>query len=148
MKFITVSQDYFTLCGSDPEILHKGHRRPHVLLIALKYKGKNLTFAVPLRSNIPPSAPKWQYFALPPRATTRENHRHGLHYTKMLPITKQYQEKFWVGKDPSYKLFQQIIDENERRIVSECQSYLERYESGDHPKYSVDIDAALNKLGI
>ena len=47
-------------------------------------------FAIPIRSNIPASAPKNQYFALPPRPQTRPKNRHGLHYIKMFPVTKQY----------------------------------------------------------
>ena len=148
MRFISVSADYFALCGSDPEILHKGSNRPHVLLLSLLYKGQRLRFAVPLRSNIPPAAPKSQYFPLPARSTTKTKHRHGLHYIKMFPITKQYQEKFWVGENPDYLLYQRIIEQNEKTIVSKCQEYLKNYENGIRPRFSVDIDAALQKLGI
>ncbi len=64
--------------------------RPYVLVIRLKYIEKSYDFAVPIRSNIPAAAPKDQYFALPPRPTTRPKNRHGLHYIKMFPVTKQY----------------------------------------------------------
>ncbi len=147
MKFVSVSKDFFDLCG-DVELLRKGDRRPHVLVLSLTYKSRKLNFAVPLRSNIPPSAPKDQYFPLPPRPTTKPKHRHGLHYIKMFPITKQYQEKFWIGGNTSYLLFQRIITENQKQIIAECQSYLDRYAAGDMPPFSVNIDAVLSKLGL
>lgn len=146
MKFITVSQKFFDLCGDDPEILFRENRRPHLLVLSLKYKGVARRFAIPLRSNIPANAPKEQYFALPPRPSTRPGNRHGLHYIKMFPITKEYQEKFWVGEKSSYVLFQEIISKNEKEIVDACQKYLDDYASGVHPQYSVNIDNALEKL--
>lgn len=147
MKFVSISKDFFDLCG-DRELMRKGDRRPHVLILSLTYKTRRLNFAVPLRSNIPPSAPKGEYFPLPPRPTTKPKHRHELHYIKMFPVTKQYQEKFWVGKNKSYLLFQRIINENQKQIVAECQAYLNRYASGEKPQFSVDIDQILKKLGI
>ena len=146
MKFISVSQKYYDLCGDDPQLLHRENRRPHVLVLSLKYKGITRRFAIPLRSNIPANAPKDQYFALPPRPTTRPGNRHGLHYIKMFPITKEYQEKFWVGEKSSYVLFQEIISKNEKEIVDACQKYLDNYAAGIHPQYSVNIDNALEKL--
>lgn len=145
MKFITVSQEFFDLHKEDAEILHKGGKRPHVLVVRLLYKGKNRNFAVPLRSNISPGSPKWQYFPLPLRNTTKPHHRHGLHYIKMFPILKRHQRMFWVGENPSYVLYQSIIDKNERRIIQECQEYLDRYSAGEKPPFSVDIDAALER---
>lgn len=145
MKFITVSQKFFDLCD-DPEILYRKDRRPHLLVLSLKYKGQTTRFAVPLRSNIPANAPKNQYFALPPRPSTRQGNHHGLHYIKMFPITKMFQEKFWVGEKASYLLYQEIIAKNERKIVDACQKYLDDYTAGVHPRYSVDIDKVLERL--
>lgn len=65
----------------------------------------------------------------------------------MFPIEKQYQQKFWVGKSPEYKLFQSIIDNNRKQIINECQAYLSGYEAGNKPPFSVDIDKALAQLG-
>jgi len=146
MRFITVSEEFFKLCGDDPEILHKGTKRPHLLVVSLSYKGERWRFAVPFRSNISPATPKTDYFPLPPREATKPKHRHGLHYTKMFPITKQYQEKFWVGNKASYMLYHDIINRNEKRIISECQAYLDRYAKGFYPKFSVDIDGIIKKL--
>lgn len=148
MKFITVSNEYFELNKADSEMLLKGNRRPHVLLVTMKYKGHKYDFAVPFRSNIPPGTPNNQYFSLPPRATTKPGHRHGLHYIKMFPITKQYQEKYWVGNNQSYILYQQIIEKNQKQIIKECQEYLRAYEENGKPNFAVDIDAALQRLGL
>ena len=116
MKFITVSQRYFDMCGDDPELLFRENRRPHLLVLLLRYKGKVSRFAIPLRSNISATTPKEQYFALPPRPSTRTGNHHGIHYIKMFPITKEYQEKFWTGKDSAYILYQEIINKREKEI--------------------------------
>jgi len=89
MRLVSIDTSLFDKYKNDPEILTKS-KRPYVLVIHLKYKEKNYDFAVPIRSNIPAAAPKNQYFALPPRPTTRPKNRHGLHYIKMFPVTKQY----------------------------------------------------------
>lgn len=142
MKFITVSQRYFDMCGDDPELLFRENRRPHLLVLSLTYKGRVSRFAIPLRSNISATTSKEQYFALPPRPG---NH-HGLHYIKMFPIKKEYQEKFWIGKDSSYILYQDIINRKEKEIVEACQKYLDDYANGVRPKFSVDIDKAFERL--
>jgi len=72
---------------ADSEVLIKD-KRPTVLVMRLKYRSREHDFAVPLRSNIDPAAPKSEYFALPNRKTTKERHHHGLHYVKMFPVTK------------------------------------------------------------
>ncbi len=146
MKFITVSQRYFDMCKDDPEILFRENRRPHLLVLSLRYKGTSHQFAVPLRSNISSKTPKKQYFSLPPRPVTRPGNHHGLHYIKMFPITAEYQEKFWIGKDPSYILCQDIIKRNQKEIVTACQAYLDNYASGIRPLYSVDIEKAFERL--
>lgn len=131
---------------NDPEFLTKSSSRPHVLVLSLTYKGKKRNFAVPLRSNIPPGEMPWFYYALPPRATTKPKHRHGLHYIKMFPITKKYQCKFWTGKNPSYVLYQNIISKNKKQIIRDCQKYLNNYEKGLRHPYSVDIDSIIQQL--
>ena len=147
MQFITISKSFIELLENDvPEMLHKNTSRPHLLVLSLLYKGKRMRFAVPFRSNIPPSAPKNQYFPLPPRSTTKSKHRHGLHYIKMFPIKKEYQEKFWTGNNKNYLLYQKIITENQTQIIKDCQEYLNNYEAGNIPPYSVDIDAILSKF--
>lgn len=146
MKFITISQRYFDICGDDPEILFRKNRRPHLLVLSLKYKGQVSHFAVPLRSNISAATPKDQYFSLPPRPSTRPGNHHGLHYIKMFPITREYQEKFWVGKDAAYILYQNIINKHEKEIVAECQKYLDAYANGLRLKYSVNIDQVFERL--
>ena len=146
MRLITVSNDFFKLCGDDPELLDKGGTRPHVLVMRLRYKGAKHLFAVPLRSNISPNTPKEQYYALPPRSTTKPRHRHGLHYIKMFPILKQHQRKMRIEGNAFYETLQRILDTNESIIVDQCQRYLDAYADGSHPRYCVDIDAALRKL--
>ena len=89
MKLVTINNSLLLKYHEDPEVLQKS-TRPYVLVIRLKYRNTNYDFAIPIRSNIPASAPKNQYFALPPRPQTRPKNRHGLHYIKMFPVTKQY----------------------------------------------------------
>lgn len=87
MKIVSISQDFFDLVEGDRELMLK-HNRPCIVVVRLRFRGKRRDFAVPLRSNIAPNVPKDQYFALPPRPTTRPNCRHGIHYIKMFPITR------------------------------------------------------------
>ena len=146
MKFVTVSDDFFSLVSGDREILHKGSRRPHLLLIKLKYRGQVLDFAVPFRSNIPSAENKMHYFPLPPRSATHQSRRHGLHYIKMMPIDRKYLEKFWIGENDEYITYQKIVSKNIKRIVTECQKYLNEYEQNGRPNYAVDIDRIISIL--
>ena len=103
-------------------------------------------FAIPIRSNIPASAPKNQYFALPPRPQTRPKNRHGLHYIKMFPVTKQYLIRYRTDGNRFATLIQTIIDKNSKQIVNECQRYLDLYSQGIKPLYSTDIDYLIEQL--
>ena len=101
---------------SDPEVLTKSGR-PYVLVIRLKYKGQKYDFAVPIRSNVPAAAPREQYFALPPRPTTKPRNRHGIHYIKMFPVTKEYLIRYRTEGNVFAQLIQSIIDKNTKEIV-------------------------------
>ena len=92
------------------------------------------------------SAPKEQYFALPPRPQTRPKNRHGLHYIKMFPVTKQYLVRYRVEGNIFATLIQNIIDKNKKQIVDECQQYLDLYGQGIKPAYSTDIDYLIEQL--
>ncbi len=122
------------------------HGRPCIVVLRLSFRGKKRDFAVPFRSNISPNVPKDQYFALPPRPTTRPKHRHGIHYIKMFPITKRYQMRFRTEGNAYYETIQRILDENTREIVSACQNYLARYEQFGRSKYAVDIDRIIELM--
>lgn len=100
MKIVSISQDFFDLVDGDRELMLK-HNRPCIVVVRLRFRGKRRDFAVPLRSNIAPNVPKDQYFALPPRPTTRPGCRHGIHYIKMFPITKAYQRASGPGARPT-----------------------------------------------
>ena len=117
MKIVSISQDFFDLVEGDRELMLK-HNRPCIVVVRLRFRGKRRDFAVPLRSNIAPNVPKDQYFALPPRPTTRPGCRHGIHYIKMFPITKAYQRRFRTEGSAYYETLQRIIDGNTKRIVS------------------------------
>ncbi len=129
----------------DRELMLK-HNRPCIVVVRLRFRGKRRDFAVPLRSNIAPNVPKDQYFALPPRPTTRPGCRHGIHYIKMFPITKAYQRRFRTEGSAYYETLQRIIDGNTKRIVSECQAYLDRYEREGRPRFAGDIDRIVGLL--
>ena len=111
MKIVSISQDYFDLVDGDRELMLK-RDRPCIVVVRLRFRGKRRDFAVPLRSNIAPNVPKDQYFALPPRPTTRPGCRHGIHYIKMFPITKAYQCRFRTEGSAYYETLQRIIDGN------------------------------------
>ena len=145
LKIVSISQEFFDLCGDDRELMTK-RNRPCIVVVRLRYKGKRRDFAVPLRSNIAPNVPKNQYFALPPRPTTKPGHRHGIHYIKMFPIQKRFQRKFRTEGSRYYETLQNTIDASTKRIVDECQAYLDRYEAEGRPMYAVDIDRIVDIL--
>lgn len=145
MKLVTIRTDLLELYEQDREVLKKSGR-PYVLVLRLNYKEQNYDFAVPIRSNIPASAPKEQYFALPPRPTTRPRNRHGLHYIKMFPIKKEYQVRYRTEGNEFATMVQRIVDRNAKQIVEDCQKYLDRYAAGDRPQFSTDIDFLLSVL--
>lgn len=145
MKLVSINTSLLEKYRGDKEVLLKS-QRPYVLIIRLKYKDKSQDFAVPIRSNIPAAAPKQQYFALPPRPTTRPHNRHGLHYIKMFPVTKQYLIRYRTEGNVFATMIQNIIDKNSKQIISECQAYLDEYAAVKRPNYSTNIDYLLTKL--
>lgn len=147
MKLVTIDARLFDKYKYDTEILIKTNR-PYVLIVNLEYKSNYHSFAIPIRSNIPASAPKNQYFALPPRATTRPRNRHGLHYIKMFPITKEYIRRYRIEGNEFATMIQKIIDTNTKKIVTDSQAYLNAYEQGHHPKFSTNIDYLLSQLSL
>ena len=142
MKLVSIRAKDLADYKKDPEMLHKSFR-PCVLILRLKYKGKRYDFAVPLRSNISPAAPKDQYFPLPPRRSTRPKHRHGIHYIKMFPVRRSSLLKYRTEGNKHAELVKRILDENEKQIVAECQRYLNEYEKGNIPDYATDVDLLI-----
>lgn len=146
MKLVSINPELLALyAAQDKEVLYKAGR-PYVVVLKLRYKGRRQDFAIPIRSNIPAAAPKYQYFALPPRPSTRPRNRHGLHYIKMFPVSKQYLQRYRTEGNEFATMIQRIIDENTKRIVTECQQYLDHYGLGEHPPYSTDLDLLLSLL--
>lgn len=123
----------------DPQMLQKA-KRPCVMLMNLKYRGRRYTFAIPLRSNIAPNVPKWQYYPLPPRKTTKDRYRHGLHYIKMFPIRREDADLYHTENNMYAALIKAELELGEKEIIKDCQAYLDRYATGEHPMYSTDID--------
>lgn len=117
MKLVTINNALLLKYSGDSEVLQKS-TRPYVLVVRLKYKNTNYDFAVPIRSNIPASAPKDQYFALPPRPQTRPKNRHGLHYIKMFPVTKQYLVRYRVEGNNFATVIQNMASRNGMNVVS------------------------------
>jgi hypothetical protein len=52
MKLVSIDEILIEKYKIDKEVMHK-KGRPYVLVIRLKYKGKNQDFAIPLRSFTP-----------------------------------------------------------------------------------------------
>lgn len=142
MRIVTLKASDLRKYASDPEMLQKSGR-PCVLVIRLKYKKRRYDFAVPLRSNINPSTPKDQYFALPPRSSTKAKHRHGIHYAKMFPIDRNSAIKYRTEGNVSAERIKSVIDQHEKQIIRECQEYLDKYENGIRPMYSTNIDLLI-----
>jgi hypothetical protein len=145
MKLVTIKSESLKRYAADKEMLQK-EKRPCVLIMRLSYKGRRYDFAVPIRSNINPSAPKWQYFPLPPRHTTKPNHHHEVHYIKMFPIDRSSAIKYRTEGNAQASLMKQILDSHEKEIIRSCQEYLSNYEKGTRPQYSTNIDLLIQIL--
>ena len=99
IEIVSIKKKFFQICD-DSELLHNDDlKRPYLIILKLKYRGKKIDFAIPFRSNIPPSAKEWEFYPLPPNSTTKETYHHGLHFIKMFPIKKEYKEKFHTSKN-------------------------------------------------
>ena len=70
MKLVTINNALLLKYTGDSEVLQKS-TRPYVLVVRLKYKDACYDFAVPIRSNIPASAPKESILCIPPSSTDK-----------------------------------------------------------------------------
>ena len=93
-----------------------------------------------------PNAPKAQYFALPPRPTTRPRGRHGIHHIKMLPVECRFLRRFRTEGNPYCETIQRILDSHEKETVASCQAYLDDYRGKGRPRYAVDLDRIIGML--
>lgn len=149
MKLVKVKDELYILCednGVNEELMLNEAGRPCVLIIQLSYKGNLRDFVVPLRSNISPKTPPWQYFNLPPNSKTKPKHHHGIHYIKMFPIHKYFIDTYLTDCDKYYDTLLNFINKNEKRIVSECQNYLSQCELGKRHFMTPNIDGILNVI--
>lgn len=123
-KLVGISEDYFKNFD-DSELLSSldsnGNRRPFVIIIKLKYRGQNRSFAIPLRSNIPSYYNNKDYVSLPPRGKTKTNCVHGLHIIKMFPVTKKFFLKYHVDSIQD-KLVQATIEKKFEEIFEKAKS--------------------------
>lgn len=147
IEIVSIKKIFFQICV-DKELLHNDNlKRPYLIVLKLKFKGRNIDFAIPFRSNIPPDAEDWEFYPLPPNNTTKDKHHHGLHFIKMFPIKKEYKEKFYTSKNI---FFQEIIEAKIKKdlklIVEQAQEYLVKYEKKIIHKHSVNIDNIIKKL--
>ncbi|RGC47187.1 hypothetical protein [Absiella sp. AM29-15] len=151
IKIVSISQKFYNLFSPDDEIMKKlgqeSKERPCLILLKLSYKNNKYTFAIPFRSNIG-NAPKGTFFSLPKRKKTRDGRHHGLHYTKMFPITKEFFLPYHMGGDFEEELVMAFIEKNIKKIIQEAQNYLFEYEKGNKPLYHVDIDDVLDKIMV
>lgn len=145
MKLVSIDSVLLEAYAEDREVLQKSGR-PYVLVIRLNDKGRNRDFAVPIRSNIPAAAPKTQYSALPPRPSTRPGNRHGLHYIKMFPVRKRYLLRYRTEGNEFATLVRNVIDKHAKKIITDCQRYLDEYANGIRPAYATDLEFLLKKL--
>jgi hypothetical protein len=148
MKIVKISNEFYNIIKFDKEALDKD-TRPYLLLLKLKYNCKYIDFVIPFRSNLKPSVKKYkdQYFPLPPNKATKKGNIHAIHYLKMLPINKNYIERFFFSDDQEYfKFLLDYIHKNEKVIVQKAQTYLYNYESNKRYNYATDIDKILTVI--
>ncbi len=154
LRIVSIRDDFFSefdLNSVDPELLpnkEHGNHRPYVIVLKLKYRGKNQDFAIPFRSNIAGYRDKTEYFSLPPRKETKQHNVHGLHFIKMFPVISEYFSKYiYPDNNKSAITTRNFIQKNLNRLVKEAQAYLDSFElDGFRPEYCVDVDALYNAI--
>ena len=146
MRVVSIKRELLTKYReADKEVLWNDDR-PFVVVIKLMYRGRNRIFAVPCRSNIPCYTQTDEYYPLPNRDTTKNGNHHGIHYIKMVPVSKRFYEKYAIDKSEEAKRIVRIINDGEKKIIEDCKRYLHRYESEHPPLYSTDIDKLIQIL--
>lgn len=147
VRLVKMTPYFFEHCGDDSELLSK-QGSPHVLLLRMIYHGRRLAFALPLRSNISPMTPAELFYPLPPNPRTRPSMRHGLHFVKMFSVSSECYQTFRLKTNSYYTELVRYLDKHYKDIVNKSQTYLDAYASGEHPRYAVDIDRMLERLGL
>lgn len=142
MQIVKIKPNLIQKFSQDLQMLRK-ENRPCVLVLRLNYKNSIYSFAVPIRSIIPAASPKSEYFPLPTRYTTKDRNRHGLHYIKMFPIDKPYYDKYRTENNLAASLMKTTIENHRRRIIAECQNYLDSYSAGNCPVFATNLDLLL-----
>ena len=140
IKVVGISRSFFEGLPADKELLHgtdMGKNRPFMIMVNLNYQGKKIDFAIPFRSRLSSKTPKDEYKSLPPRPNTPKHCAHGLHYTKMFPIKKQFFVKFNVNENNKYyqKVFN-IIERDISEITRHAQKVVNDYEAGIKSPYT------------
>ena len=148
MKQVKILDQFYADCqryNTISELLFNEDGRPCVLIAKLKYKGSLHKFVIPMRSNISPTTPKSQYFALPPNRNTRRHCSHGIHYIKLFPVVDNYIAPYYISSQFDCQV-KSIIDKNEKEIINKCQEYLNQCENGNKHYMTPDIDGILSWL--
>ena len=146
MRLVKVNNEFYKKCtqnNTTEELMFNEQGRPCVLIVRLKYKNKKRDFIVPLRSNIPASAPTWQYFSLPPNNNTKPGNKHGIHYIKLFPISKKYINKYNINNNDFFQIISEKISNNQKEIIDACQKYLVDCELGKKHPMTPNIDGIL-----
>lgn len=153
MQWVKVDDSFFEDCekygaNQNNQLLHNEQGRPSVLIARLKYRGKLRDFIVPMKSNINASEDPDNYFSLPPSNRTKDGFHHGIYYIKLFPISRKYIHPYLYDRSQYLRSIKSLIDEpqNTKRIISACQAYLERYQDGNHHRYTPDIDRIIDMI--
>jgi len=152
MRITSLNNEFFEkydLYNIDRELLNNEenkHNRPYVIILRLKYKNVRQDFAIPFRTNIQNTLKSFEYFSLPPRKETKQNHIHGLHFAKMFPIINKYLEKYNYPDNNHATLTLSVLNKNIDKLVSMAQNYINEFEKGNRVNYCTDIEAIFNAI--
>lgn len=144
IKVCSIKQSFYDMFDNSIE-LEKNDKRPCLIILRLKYRGTKCSFAIPFRSNISKGATRKEYFPLPRRKTTKDCKKHGLHYIKMFPITKDYINSYYSENEENKNDIIKI-EKNIKLIVEEAQDYITNYENGTRYNFCTKIDVIFDKI--
>lgn len=149
MALFNIMSHYHDDLMYDPEF-ECSLTRNYYIVVSLRYKGRPIKLAIPLRSNINIMFQRRsdEIVATVPTKKTRPGCIAGFHITKAIPVNGAVLVKN--NYDPikrlDLKLAETVAESKYAELREKAQAYLNRVEAGENIFGAVDIDAALVSL--
>ena len=148
-KVYYLKQDYFNKLLNDSEF-ERNINRPYFIVRNIPYKGKKISVAVPLRSNINKNfqTKPNEFMATIPTAHTLSGKGNiaGWHFTKAIPINFKHVISA-VPSDPDINAALSLAEiYRHDEFIDKTKSIIAKIENGDDVFGAIDFDSAMEFL--